>query len=221
MMLAVLLGGSVATGSTIPELNGPVVDPSGLLSADGRKAVEKSAQAFLDASGKWMLVIAAPSLASLDLEALQSMSQAPWSKRRRGEALGIVYLATPDSPGGRLLVVDPDWRKLANERWIPLFPERIAQKFGELPFEKRVPASADYLAKIFPDKIKLLMPETRRISPGSLTVARYLRKAFDWLFIFVIFYTFLRTVWPNQLKDSDHDRASEEIRELGKEPFRW
>lgn len=204
-----------------PALTGPVVDPAGLLSADGRKVVEQSAQKFRDVSGKWMVVIAVRSVADLDVESLQSMSRAPLSTRRRGEAIGIIYLTSPDSPGGWLLVVDPDWRKVAGQFWIPLFPQRIAQKFGELPFEQRVRSSAAYLAKNFPNKIDFLLPETRRIDPDSLAVARVLRKAFDWLFIFVVLYTFFRTVWPNRLKESDHDRQSEELRRLGKEPFRW
>ena len=221
ILLLVLLTNTGTAELTRPALTGPMVDPAGLLSADGRKAVERSAQKFLDVSDRWMVVIAAQSLAEIDVEGLQSMSRVPWSTRRRGEAIGIIYLTSPDSPGGRLLVVDPDWRKVAGQLWIPLFPQRIAQEFGELPFEQRVRSSAAYLAKNFPNKIAFLLPETRRIDPDSLAVARVLRKAFDWLFIFVIFYTFLRTVWPNRLKESDHDRQSEELRRLGKEPFRW
>jgi hypothetical protein len=221
ILLFAIASGSAAGELAMPTLTGPVVDPTELLSADGRKAVEQSAQNFLDASDKWMVVIAARSLAEIDVEGLQSMSRAPWSTRRRGEAIGIIYLTSPDSPGGRLLVVDPDWRKVAGQLWIPLFPQRIAQEFGELPFDRRVRSSAAYLAKNFPNKIDFLLPETRRVDPDSLAVARILRKAFDWLFIFVIFYTFLRTAWPNRLKESDHDRQSEELRSLGKEPFRW
>jgi hypothetical protein len=221
MLLIVLLTNTGNAELITPALTGPVVDPAGLLSTDGRKAVEQSAQKFMDASDKWMVVIAARSLAGPDVERLQSMSRAPWSTQRKGDAIGIIYLTSPDSPGGRLLVVDPEWRKVAGQFWIPLFPQRIAQEFGGLPFEQRARASAAYLAKNFPNKIAFLLPETRRIDPDSLAVARLLRKAFDGLFIFVVFYTFLRTVWPNRLKESDHDRQSEELRKLGKDPFRW
>ena len=195
VLTIMFLAGHVAAAGTVT-LTGPVVDPSGLLSADSHKEIEASARVFLKTSDKWMAVVAVPELASVDFAALQSTSRAPWSTRRRGEALGIIYLVSPASRGGQLLVVDPDWRKVAGELWIPLFEN-------------------------FPNKINFLLPETRTIDPGSLAVARALRKAFDWLFIFVILYTFFRTIWPNRLKDSDRDERSEELRRLGKEPFRW
>jgi hypothetical protein len=106
-----------------------------------------------------MVVIVARSLADLDVVGLQSMGRAPWSTRRRGEAIGIIYLTSPDSPGGRLLVVDPEWRKVAGQLWIPLFPQRIAQEFGELPFEQRVRSRAAYLAKTFPTRLLSCFPK--------------------------------------------------------------
>lgn len=220
VLFAMFLAGQAAFSGTLP-LTGPVVDPSNLLSGDSREKIELSARAFLKASDKWMAVAAVPDLAAVDFGTLYATTRAPWSTRRRGEAIGIVYLVSPASRGGQLLVVDPDWRKVAGELWIPLFPARIAEKFGDLPLEQRAVASAAYLAENFPDKIKFLMPETRRIDPDSLAVARALRRAFDWLFIFVILYTFFRTIWPNRLKDSDRDEQSEELRRLGREPPRW
>jgi len=219
-LIALFLAGKVAVAAPVT-LTGPVVDPSNLLSADTRTKIEQSAQAFLKASDKWMAVVAVPDLAAVDFEALYATTRAPWSTRRRGEALGIVYLVSPASRGGQLLMVDPDWRKVAGALWIPLFPARLAEKFGDLPLEPRAVASAAYLAENFPDKIDFLLPETRRIDPDSLAVARALRRAFDGLFIFVILYTFYRTIWPNRLKDSERDERSEELRRLGREPFRW
>ena len=220
ILIVLFLAGQGAVAGTI-SLTGPAVDPSNLLSADSLAKIEASAREFLKSSDKWMAVAAVPDLAAVDVGALYATTRAPWSTRRRGEALGIVYLVSPASRGGQLLVVDPDWRKVAGELWIPLFPARIAEKFGALPFEQRAVASAAYLAANFPDKITFLMPETRRIDPDSLAVARILRRAFDWLFIFVILYTFFRTIWPNRLKDSDRDEQSEELRRLGREPPRW
>lgn len=199
----------------------PVTDPDGLLSAETQEAVRKSAEAFRDATGKWMAVVALKSLSDADIAALQRPSNAGWSARRRGEPIGIVYLAAPQSRGGRVLVVDPDWKAVAHRDWIPLFDDRIGEKFGELAFSERVAAAAGYLVEQFPEKIAFLTPRKRRIDPSSLATARFLRQLFDWFFFAVLAYTVVRTLWPNRLKDSDRSNQAQEIRRIEKEPFRW
>ncbi len=168
-----------------------------------------------------MVVVVAPETGDIDRATLLGITTAPWKGAGAGEPVGIVYIASPRSAGGELLVVDPDWRKVAGKLWIPLFPERLAQKFGALPFEQRLIGSAAYLAQHFPGKIEFLMPETRPVNPDELAVAGWLRLAFDCLFAFVMLYTVFRTIWPARLKPTDVDPQSQEIRRLTKEPFRW
>ena len=216
--LALLL---VSASARAEKVSAPVVDPTGMLASGTRASVTHAAQEFYRASGKWMVVMVAPSISDLNSASLRTITKAPWQPADRADEIGIFYITSPQSRGGELLVVDPDWRKVAGHMWIPLFPQRLAEKFGDLPFEERVRESAAYLAEQFPQKIEFLMPETRRIDPASLAVARFLRKAFEWFFIFVMFYTVLRTLWPNELKDTDTDERSQEIRKLRDEPFRW
>ena len=86
-----------------------------------------------------------------------------------GIPIGIVYATTPEDSAARLLIVDPVWQKALPAQWTYMFPRRLAHKFGDEAFERRIVLSAEYLSKVFRGKIALVLkPRGGRLNDESL-----------------------------------------------------
>ena len=163
-----------------------------------------------------MVVIVLPKGQAPDLE---SMAEVPSTSP---DKVGIVYTTTPEDPAGHLFIVDPVWRMSLPAQWSYMFPNRLAQKYGAEPFERRVVLSAQYLAKVFPDKLAfVLKPRGGQLSPESLKFSRGAYLGIEILAYFIIFFTAFRTFWPARLRDEDTDAFSNELRRLKKERRIW
>jgi len=221
--LALLAMGTatVAVAAPLPPIDGPVVDQAGLLSPQTRQRVDEAAETFRRATGHWMIVIALPAGRRIDLSPLETVLVAPWEASLPRTPVGIVYATAPDDPAGALLVVDPAWRAVSHEAWIPMFPRRLAQKYGDKPLGERVALSARYLAEVFPDKIALLLRPPGQISAESIEFAENVMTGVKWFIYFIILFTFVRTIFPARLRDEDNDEFSQELRRLSKERRIW
>jgi hypothetical protein len=192
---------------------GPVHDPNRLLSPKASSDVQAAATAFRELTGRRMVVIILPEGRAADL---------PAPDLPAGEPVGIVYATTPEDTAGRLTIIDPAWRKVLPAQWGFMFPQRLAQKYGAEVFERRVVLSAQYLAKVFPDKLAfVLKPRGGELSPGSLKFSRGAYLGIEILGYFIIFFTAVRTLWPARLREEDQDPFSNELRRLKKERQIW
>lgn len=215
LFLALLsFGGNAAMSfpATLPV--GPVHDPGRVLSQEVADKIGQAARAFQDLTGRGMVVVVLP------------RGRVPEYSGTVGEgpnpALGILYATSPEDAVGQLLIVDAAWRKALPAQWTYMFPQRLAQKFGDEPFERRVVLSARYLATVFPDKLAfVLKPRGGRLSEGSLKFSRGAYIGIEILGYFIIFLTVFRTFWPARLRDEDQDDFSNELRRLKKERQIW
>ncbi|MBT5047265.1 MAG: hypothetical protein HOM58_02090 [Rhodospirillaceae bacterium] len=197
---------------------GPLVDPEGLLSDSASAEIREVAEAFKEATGHWMVFVVASKLPEVDL----SQRFAPWERQAPRTPIGIVYAISPKEALGELTVIAPAWREVAGVGWIPLFPQRLLQKYGDAPFERRVVKSAQYLANTFPAKIAfLLKPDSGPISEESTEYARRIMKIIEYFCYFIILFTFYRTFFPARVRDEDTDDFSNELRRLKKERQIW
>ena len=197
---------------------GLLLDPEGLLSERAAAEITTSVEAFRRSSGHWMMIVV--SSRSLKAGLTQHFDSA--TNQTSQTPVGIIYRLTRDKALGELMVVAPSWRKVANVGWIPMFPQRLMQKFGDLPFEARVVDSARYLAETFPDKIAfMLKPDSGPIGQDSKNYARTMMKGFEYFCYFIILFTFFRTFFPARVKDEDTDDFSNELRRLKGERQIW
>jgi len=222
-LLIVVLGifASAAAASLQP-LSGPVSDPAGLLSKPATDEILAAASVFKKATGDWMVLVALPKPDSQATSALAEQLVAPWDKARLPASVGIVYVMSPEAKSGTLLIVDPAWRQAFPQQWSLLFPQHLAEKYGDEPFERRAVLSAQYLSTVFADKVAfVLKPRGGELSPGSVRFAQGSYIGLAILGYFIVFFTVFRTFWPARLRDEDHDEVSEEIRRLQKERQIW
>lgn len=218
-VLCALIGAlGAAAAQNAPSLTGPLVDPERLLSEEAAAEIREAAQAFRQASGHWMVFVV--SSRPLELDMLQRF--ATWENQASPTPIGIVYAVTPGKNLGELTVVAPAWQAVAGVGWIPLFPQRLFQKYGDEPFNERVVNSARYLARTFPAKIAfLLKPDSGPISEESTEYARRMMKGIEYFCYFIILFTFYRTFFPARVRDEDTDDFSNELRRLKKERQIW
>lgn len=203
-------------------LTGPLVDPEGLLSDRAADDIRKAAVLFKEATGHWMVFVVTSSVDQSDFENDPDVRFAPWEVQSPRTPVGIVFSVAPSQRLGSLVVVPPHWRSVAAVGWIPMFPQRLLQKYGEEPFERRAVKSAEYLAAVFPDKIKfLLKPDTGPISEESTEYARTMMKGIEYFCYFIILFTFYRTFLPARVRDEDTDEFSNELRRLKRERQIW
>ena len=215
LLVGLCLAGPVAA-ATMPILfpYTPLVDPANQLSVAAKANIEGSIAKFRALSGRWMVVIVLPRGRVPEFSKAERQNLDP--------AIGIIYVTSPDDAAGRLLIVDPVWQKASPNQWTYLFPQRLAQKYGDEAFERRVVLSADYLARVFSDKIAfVLKPRGGKLSPESLRFSRGAYIGIEILGYFIIFFTAFRTFWPARLRDEDQDAFSNEIRRLKKERQIW
>lgn len=212
---------TTVSAASLPLSAGPVVDPAGLLSPASREEIRAAAAAFRDASGRWLVMVVVPRGTGLDPAAVEKIAREPWQDEGKAAAIGIIFATAPDNPTGMLLVVDPAWRAVARDAWITLFPQRLAQKYGEEPFEARVVHSARYLAAVFPEKIAFLSRPPDRIGEESVEFAENVMTVVKWFVYFIILFTFFRTIFPARLRPEDKDEFSNELRRLSKERRIW
>jgi hypothetical protein len=210
-----------ASAAPLSPLTGPVADDSGLLSRDAEADIRRSAEAFRKATGRWLVVMALRDRAGVDLSSLPATTAAQWVPGGAGMPIGIVYVMTPGERSGTLTVVDPDWKRVSGHPWIPMFALRLAEKYGDEPFERRAVLSAQYLADVFPDKIAFLMQPADVIPPESIEDAERIMTVVKWFVYFIILFTFYRTIFPARLTDKDTDAFSNELRKLKKERQIW
>ena len=205
---------AVAEASTAVIPAGPLHDPGRLLSQENSSKVLDAATDFKKLTGRRLVVIALPRGRVPDFPALVPQNSDP--------AIGIIYATTPDDRTGRLLIVDPVWRKELPAQWNFMFPQRLAQKYGDEAFERRVVLGAQYLATVFPGKLAfVLKPRGGRLSDESLQFSRSAYLGIEILGYFIIFFTAFRTFWPARLRDEDTDPFSNELRRLKKERQIW
>ena len=205
----------------VPTLTGPVTDRADLLSPAAETEIRAAAGEFRRATGRWLVIVAARNRAALDPAALRQETEAPWEPAGKQTPVGIVYIMTPDEVSGTLLVVDPDWKRVAGHTWIPMFAQRLAEKYGDEPFERRAVLSAQYLADVFPDKIAFLMQPPDVIPQESIEDAERIMTVVKWFVYFIILFTFYRTIFPARLTDKDTDDFSNELRRLKKKRSIW
>lgn len=220
--LTLILGTLVMVSGTISAqqmvLTGPLVDPERLLSKSAATEIRDAATAFKEATGHWMVFV----VSSGPPEIGWSQRLAPWESQEPRTPIGMVYAVSPGKALGELTLVAPDWQRVAAVGWIPLFPQRLLQKYGDEPFETRVVKAAHYLARTFPDKIAfLLKPDSGPISEESTEYARRIMKGIEYFCYFIILFTFYRTIWPARVRDEDTDDFSNELRRLKKERQIW
>jgi hypothetical protein len=200
-----------AAGSMIPA--GPIHDPNRLLSREASGKVLAAANMFEELTGRRMVVIVLPRGRVPDFVSPDTLAGAP---------VGIIYATSPEDTAGWLQIVDPAWQKALPAQWSFMFPQRLAQKFGDEAFERRVVLSAQYLAKVFPDKLAfVLKPRGGKLSEGSLKFSRGAYIGIEILGYFIILFTAFRTFWPARLRDEDTDDFSNELRRLKKERSIW
>jgi hypothetical protein len=213
---------TAATAQTAPVLTGPLVDPDRLVSDSAAAQIRKAAEAFKEATGHWMVFVVTENPLLNDFQDNPEIRFAPWETTRSRTPVGIVYAMSPNRRLGRLLVISPHWRAVATAGWIPMFPQRLLQKYGDEGFETRATKSAQYFADVFPDKIAfLLRPDTGPISEESTAYARWMMKGVEYFCYFIILFTFYRTFWPARVRDEDTDDFSNELRRLKKERQIW
>jgi len=160
-----------------------------------------------------MVVVVSPPGSDPELSSLNFVAGVP---------VGIVYSTTSEDKAGKLLLVDPAWQKSLPAQWSFMFPQRLEQKYGAEPFEQRVVLSAQYLARVFPDKLAfVLKPRGGKLSEGSVKFSRSAYIGLELLGYFIIFFTAFRTFWPARLRDEDTDDFSNELHRLKKERQIW
>ena len=180
-----------------------VKDPAGLLSPETIVTIADAMAEFGTLTGRRMTVIVVPKGPVPDLDELSPFIENPDPAKK---GAGIVYAASPDDPAGRLFMIDPSWQKSLPGQWRYMFPQRLAQKYGAEPFERRVVLSAQYLATVFPDKVAfVLKPRGGTLSEGSLKFSRSAYVGIEILIYFIILFTAFRTLWPARLRDEDQD----------------
>lgn len=220
--IAGLVAASAACALSAADRTGAVIDPSGVLSAETTVKVGEAASAFERLTGRRMVVVVLSEGKISGLDSLESLTRDLPVLQTSLANIGLVYATSPDDPAGRLFIVDPVWRTSLPSQWSFMFPQRLAQKFAEEPFERRVVLSARYLAKVFPDKLAfVLKPRGGTLSEGSLKFSRASFIGIEILGYFIIFLTAFRTFWPARLRDEDQDDFSNELRRLKKERQIW
>ncbi|MDA0653180.1 MAG: hypothetical protein O3C49_07885 [Proteobacteria bacterium] len=213
---------SAAAALPSPSLAGPIHDPNRLLSQKSSDTVLQAAAVFAELTGRRMLVIVLPKGRVPDFSTLESLASVPSVWKSPQANIGIVFASSPDDTAGRLLIVDPVWRKVLPAQWNFMFPQRLAQKFGDEPFERRVVLSAQYLATVFPDKLAfVLKPRGGKLDDASLKFSRGSYIGLEILGYFIVIFTAFRTFWPARLRDEDQDDFSNELRRLKKERQIW
>jgi hypothetical protein len=196
---------------------GAVYDPDGLLSSDAAAAILEAAGNFRKLTGRSMIVAVLPRGGVVDLDAMTDGQPKPPA------GLGIVFALSREDKTGRLLIVDPAWREALPPQWTYMYPQRLAELYGdEEGFERRVVLSARYLADVLADKVAFVMkPRGGHLSEGSLRFARGSYIGLEILGYFIIIFTAFRTFWPARLRDEDQDEFSNELRRLKKERQIW
>ena len=186
-----LVGPAAAADIPIPPINGPLVDNTNLLSVEEKANINASTAKFEALTGRQMVVMVFPSRRIPDLSSEE--------RQKLDSAIGIIYITSPDDTTGRLLIVDPVWRKALPVQWSYMFPQRLAQKYGDEAFERRVVLSAQYLATVFTDKLAfVLKPRGGQLSPGSVQFARGAYMGIELLGYFIIFFTVFCTAGNNE-----------------------
>jgi len=212
----------LAVASSFSAMSGPVSDPAGLLSRQAIAEVTKAVSVFKQATGHWMVVVTLPSLDGQETSELAQTQYALWDKAVPQTPIGIIYVMSPKAKSGTLLIVDTVWQKALPAQWRFLFPQRLAENYGDEVFERRVVLSAQYLATVFADKLAfVLKPRGGELSPGSVRFARGSYIGLALLGYFIILFTVFRTFWPARLRDEDQDEFSNELRRLKKERQIW
>ncbi len=103
-----------------------------------------------------------------------------------------------------------------------MFPQRLAQKYGDEAFETRVVLSAQYLTTVFPDKLAfVLKPQGGKLSPDSLRFSRGANIGIELWVYFIILLTAFRTLWPARLRGEATNEFNSEIRRSKKERLFW
>ena len=208
-----LLVATVSAGSFATTLAGPVHDPQQLLSDQASIEMSKAAEEFKALTGRLMVVAVSSKGSNPEFFVPESMAGVP---------VGIVYSTTSGDKTGRLLIVDPAWQKTLPAQWSFMFPQRLAQKYGAEPFEQRVVLSAQYLARVFTNKLAfVLKPRGGKLNEGSANFSRSAYIGIEILGYFIIAFTAFRTFWPAHLRDEDTDDFSNELRRLKKERQIW
>lgn len=211
-----MISGTVRAQQMVP--TGPFMDPERLLSQSAATEIREAAESFKEATGYWMVFVVSSTPPVVEW----SQTLAPWESQEPRTPIGMVYVASPGKALGELIVVAPAWQAVAGVGWIPMFPQRLLQKYGKEPFEIRTVKSAQYLAATFPDKIAfLLKPDTGPISEESMEYARRMMKGIEYFCYFIILFTFYRTFFPARVRDEDTDDFSNELRRLKKERQIW
>jgi hypothetical protein len=220
--IATLAALSAAAAPTSLNLANSLHDPNRLLSQKSSDTVLQAAAIFADLTGRRMAVIVLPKGRVPDFSALDSLANVPSIWKSPQANIGIVFATSPDDAAGRLLIVAPVWRKALPTQWTFLFPQRLAQKFGDEPFERRVVLSARYLSTVFPDKLAfVLKPRGGKLNEASRQFSRGSYLGLEILGLFIVIFTAFRTFWPARLRDEDQDDFSNELRRLKKERQIW
>lgn len=199
-------------------ITGPLMDPERLLSDRAASDIRRSATAFRQATGHWMVFVVSstPPRKAWDQQFIKSDDAA------HPAPIGLVYAVSPGTALGELTLVAPAWKAVEAVGWMPLFPQRLLQKYGKETFETRTVKSAHYLAETFPAKIAfLLKPDSGPISEESTEYARRMMKGVEYFCYFIILFTFYRTFFPARVRDEDTDDFSNELRRLKKERQIW
>lgn len=210
--------GITAEASPRSSVNSVLEDRAGLLSSRHAADIAASAKVFERATGYRMIFVIRPNSSLLKPDGfVQELAV-----YRSTIPVGIVYVMSPGDKSGTLLIHDPAWRKVVPAQWGFMFPQRLAQKFGDEPFERRVVLSAQYLATVFPDKLAFVMkPRGGSLSPGSVQFSQGSYIGLQILGFFIIGFTVFRTFWPARIRDEDQDEFSNELRRLKKERQIW
>jgi hypothetical protein len=182
LIVGLYLAGPVdAIAMPIPSKNTPLVDSTGVLSVEVKAKITGSISSFRTLTGREMAVIVIPGGTVPDYSVAE--------RKKLDPAIGIIYVTSPDDAAGRLVIVDPVWRKAAPTQWTYMFPQRLAQKYGNERFEQRLVLSADYLARVFADKIAfVLKPRGGTLTPESLRFSRGAFIGIELLGYFIIFF---------------------------------
>jgi hypothetical protein len=214
--IAGLVAANFAFAMSAQKAADALYDPNRLLSDRAGDKIVAAAKVFEILANRRMVVIVLPRGKVPDVASLKPFAGEPQAN------IGIIYATTPDDKAGRLMIVDPAWRKALPDQWTLVFPQRLAQKFGDEPFQRRVILSAQYLSTVFPNKLAfVLKPRGGKLSEGSVKFSRASYIGIEILGYFIILFTAFRTFWPARLRDEDQDDFSNELRRLKKERQIW
>ena len=220
--IATLAALSAAAAPISPKPANSLHDPNRLLSQKSSETVLQATALFAEHTGRRMTIIVSPKGRVPDFSTLDSLANIPLVWKSPQANIGIVFATSPDDVAGRLLIVDPVWRKALPGQWTFLFPQRLAQKFGDEPFERRVVLSARYLATVLAGKVAFVMkPRGGKLDEASLRFSHGSYIGLEILGLFIVFFTVYRTFWPARLRDEDQDDFSNELRRLKKERQIW